>query len=234
MRRIVAALVAAFLAVVLFAHPAEGYAPTSLSIGTHNLLHGKAAPHAFADVIGWQEADTRRAHTRIRAMDGYRTYSRTEVPISWRTASWRYQDAGTVRTHKGLSRVSPHRYVTWVRLEHRRTHVVIVLMNTHAVSGAWNQNTGELAESWRRSMWGVHDRAVDRLADRFAAKGYRLFLTGDMNRLRHVYTYTCLRRADAGGIDVILRSTSSRLESREVLPYWGSDHRAERVRVNVH
>lgn len=231
--RFIAAVLASLALVfgLLTAAPADAQVPTSFTLGTHNMLHGKATPHRFADVIGWQEADGGKA--KLRALKGYATYAPNDVPISYRTSQWDLVAKGSIRTHRGNPRVSPHRYITWVVLKHERTGSKITVLNTHFVSGAWNSNDREKDESWRRVMWRTHDAKLRQIVEQRSARGERLFITGDFNRMSPP-SYPCVRATNARGVDFIYRSTSSRAGAAEALPKWGSDHRARRVSVRVH
>ncbi|MFZ5441973.1 MAG: endonuclease/exonuclease/phosphatase family protein [Myxococcota bacterium] len=101
-------------------------------------------------------------------------------PISWKKSEWKLEDSGFLRTHHGLAKVSPNRYITWVKLKHRDSGQELVRVNTHLVSGAWS--TPKPTTPWRRHQWRVHMEKLAHLVDRFESKGLKVIIGGDFNR----------------------------------------------------
>lgn len=207
----------------------------TFTVGTHNTKHGAATFNAFADIIGWQEVDNRRATARLRNImhtKGWGTIGRlgVEVPISFRDRDWHLHESDIERVHRGKPRVSPHRYLTWGRLEHKRWGDEIVFVNTHMVSGAFNANTHERAEAWRREMWNLHKARLTELLLEFRIAGHNVVLVGDLNR-QHGLTFNGMTRADSGSVDHIW--TNTKILEHNQLPRWGSDHPAERAKLQL-
>ncbi len=75
-------------------------------------------------------------------------------PISWKKSVWKMEDAGFLKTHNGKAKVSPNRYITWVKLKHRESGKQLIRINTHLVCGAWSEHKPTTA--WRREQWKMH------------------------------------------------------------------------------
>jgi hypothetical protein len=102
------------------------------------------------DTITWTEIETQAQIDRIQTRAGWATYwphkpggapvvhPANAVPISWRTSVYELVSGTTVRSSNGLARVSPHRYVTRVRLRHKASGASVVRVAHHAVSGVDN------------------------------------------------------------------------------------------------
>jgi len=140
-----------------------------------------------ADLIGWNEISPKRYFAAIKALgpkwghymphDGH---LRIPNPISWKKSVWKEESSGFVKTHGGKAKVSPNRYITWVKLKNRATGKEVVRMNTHLVSGAWSHHDGTTA--WRRKMWNTHMRKLDHLVKHFEKQGLDVVVGGDFNR----------------------------------------------------
>ena len=77
--------------------------------------------------------------------------------------------------------MSPNRYITWVKLRHKKTGKTIIRMNTHLVSGAWSKKK-KPAKAWRQAQWKVHIRKLKALVERFEKRGHTVIIGGDFNR----------------------------------------------------
>lgn len=140
------------------------------------------------DLIGWQEiGPPDRYFDAIKSLgkgwdhympkDGKR---RIPIPISWKKSEWDFKDAGYVRTHKGKEDVSPHRYISWVKLTNKKTGEEVVRMNTHLISGAWNPDKKH--QAWRKDMWHEHMDQLEKMVARFEKQGHKVVVGGDFNR----------------------------------------------------
>jgi hypothetical protein len=155
--------------------------------GTHNTLHGTAVAKPFADVIGWQEVDTKSGRAKFRNLAGYHSYIPAGAagadPISWRTSKFKLLHKHSLMAHGGLKGVSPNRYVNDVVLQHRATGQRIVIVNTHFVSGAWKH---QAPAAWRTSMWNIHLAKLRTRIAKLLPHQYPVFLGGDMNNPKRV------------------------------------------------
>ena len=105
---------------------------------------------------------------------------RIPIPISWKKSEFELKDAGFLRTHNGKAKVSPHRYITWVKLRNKDTGQDVIRINTHFVSGAWSSPKPTTA--WRREMWNIHQNKLENLVAKFKKQGHNVIVGGDFNR----------------------------------------------------
>lgn len=147
----------------------------------------RRAAHS-AGLIGWNEISPDRYFKAIRALGPswghYMPHDgglRIPNPISWKKSVWEKENAGFVKTHPGKAKVSPNRYITWVKLKHKATGREIVRINTHTVSGAFSHGHRPTTE-WRQRMWKIHMAKLHRLVEHFEKKGLTVIVGGDFNR----------------------------------------------------
>lgn len=117
------------------------------------------------------------------------------IPIAFKHKLWKVLEFGHELVHHGKAHTSPDRYINWAVLA-RRNRVrrgasgrrkVICFMNTHFVSGAWNDKP-KLNKEWRKLMWEVHwHRMSERIAT-FLMRGITVVFGGDFNR-KHVQPF---------------------------------------------
>lgn len=138
-------------------------------------------------LIGWNEIGPDRYFKAIKDLGpDWGHYMPTDGklripnPISWKKSEWEKLDGGFMRTHDGKAKVSPHRYVTWVKLKNKDTGKTIIRMNTHLVSGAWSKP--KPTTEWRRDMWNIHMKKMGDLIEKFENKGLPVIIGGDFNR----------------------------------------------------
>ncbi|RKG80014.1 hypothetical protein D7W79_09030 [Corallococcus exercitus] len=152
------------------------------------VVHDVKRAASQGSLIGWNEISPDRYFKAIRDLGpGWGHYMprdgglRIPNPISWKKSEWKLQgEPGFLRTHHGKEEVSPHRYITWVKLKNKETGKTIVRMNTHLVSGAWSGNKPH--KEWRQDMWNKHMDKLHDLVARFEKKGYPVIVGGDFNR----------------------------------------------------
>lgn len=139
-------------------------------------------------LIGWNEIGPERYFKAVKALgDEWGHYMPHDGglhipnPISWKKDVWKKEDAGFLRTHGGKAKVSPNRYITWVKLKHRASGQEVVRINTHLVSGAWKPGHRPTTE-WRREMWRTHIEKLHRVVDTFEKQGLTVIVGGDFNR----------------------------------------------------
>lgn len=154
------------------------------------VLHDVRKAAAQGDLIGWQEIGPSRYFDAIKSLgkdwghympkDGN---LRIPVPISWKKSEWDLKDAGFKRTHNGLAKVSPHRYITWAKLKNKESGEEVVRINTHLVSGAWTKGKLDRPTTpWRQEMWKKHMAQLDAMVSRFEKQGLKVVVGGDFNR----------------------------------------------------
>ena len=111
----------------------------------------------------------------------------------------------------------------WVVARHRATGRVAVFVNTHYVSGAWN-NKPKPHKEWRKAAWLDHWQALRDLAPKLAIRGPVIFV-GDFNRTDVTDWHPQLRWVDDRGIDKIAAVNARPLRAPRRLP-TRSDHDA--------
>lgn len=152
-----------------------------------SVVHDVKQAAKQAGLIGWQEIGPSRYFDAIENLgpkwahymprDGKK---RIPIPISWDKEQWQRKDAGFLRTHNGLAKVSPHRHISWVKLRNKATGQDVVRINTHLVSGAWS--SPKPTTEWRRKMWNIHMDKLENLVAKFQKQGLNVIVGGDFNR----------------------------------------------------
>lgn len=133
-----------------------------------------------ADVILWQEVETRDHRRAIEALPGYATFwpggPADAIPISYRLATFTTARFGQVRrAHAGEAKVTPARYVASIILTDL-DGVVWPVVNTHMISAAWTRHPE------RRKRWNRHARILARRCRYLARRWGRVVGGGDVNR----------------------------------------------------
>jgi len=207
----------------------------------------RRAAHA-GGLIGWQEIGPGRYFDAIKKLGpGWGHYMPHDGglhipnPISWKKSVWKKEDAGFLRTHHGKAKVSPNRYITWVKLKNRATGETVVRVNTHLVSGAWGEH--KPTTEWRRAMWKQHMEKLDGLVDRFKKQGLPVIIGGDFNRDsfevmgRRVVYDNKLNVGTHGGstLDYVMHTRDPQLHrrGRHVQHGYASDHDAVVARYRL-
>ena len=141
-------------------------------------------------LIGWNEIGPDRYFKAIRNlgkewghyMPKHGNY-RIPNPISWKKSEWELKGSGFMKTHGGMAKVSPARYITWAKLKHKDSDQTVVRINTHLVSGAWSGK--KPTTEWRRKQWNTHMDKLSKLVERFEKQGHTVIVGGDFNRDSH-------------------------------------------------
>lgn len=196
------------------------------------------------DIIGWQEIAPERYRDAIRDLPGFDHFmpKGLQTPISWKSKEFKLLDSGVERMHGGQAGVSPHRTVAWVKLQNKETGETMIHMNTHLVSGAWN-NEQTRSDPWRKAMWNRHMDKMGKLVERFEKKGHPVTITGDFNRnhfkvFGNKVAYDSGIRAGTHGsstLDYVMHTRHESLEkvSNRVDTRFNSDHNAVIVRYDL-
>jgi hypothetical protein len=155
-----------------------------------NVRHDVQQAARDGSLIGWNEIGPDRYFAAIKHLGpdwGHYMprdhHTRIPNPISWKKSIWNELDSGFVRTHQGKEKVSPARYITWSKLEHRDTQKTIVRINTHLVSGAFSENKS--SPHWREKHWHKHMQDLKDLISKFESEGLTVIVGGDFNRDSH-------------------------------------------------
>ena len=238
-----AALVSALAATVIGLAPGASAgevgatATATITIGTHNTLHGEATFHNFAGVIGWQEVDSAAARDKMRRQlgDEYQHYfpepgPAKAIPISWRKSRFELVKAGYKKTHDGEAKVTPARYITWVILKVKPTGKKFIFINTHFISGAWNKHPERQAR-WLRHYEILYNRVA---TFRKNHPNKPIFLVGDFNRKKAMsfpspVKYVPVEGVSGVPIDQIYCSSTVDHSKVKRLKKWGSDHFAYKM-----
>lgn len=136
-------------------------------------------------IVGWQEIKSARYKDAVRTVyrDDWETCQlASPIPISVRASNFKILKSGRQLTHHGRLLTSPDRYVSWAYVQCRDNPFKFIVMNTHYVSGAWNDKP-KLHKAWRQRMWEVHWRQQQTLVLDAYKAGYSIIGTGDFNRV---------------------------------------------------
>lgn len=211
------------------------------------LMHDVRKAAVAGDLIGWNEIAPKSYFAAIKALGpGWAHYMPSpnvvQTPISWKKSKFKKLDAGVVKMHHGLAGVSPNRYVTWVRLQDRKTGQTIVRMNTHTVSGAFS-NKHQSHRDWRVEHWQEHIQKLEKLIQKFSAKGDTVIVGGDFNRNhypvlgKNVKYDTSLKEGTHGSatLDYLMHAPDKSIKTvrGRVLRGFNSDHDAVVVKYRL-
>jgi endonuclease/exonuclease/phosphatase family metal-dependent hydrolase len=126
-------------------------------------------------------------------------YTDLAVPISVHT-DYEVIGGGRKKAHDGKAGASPARWVAWVIAQHRVTGEVVVFLNTHFVSGAWNSKP-KPHKTWRKHVWTDHWQLLRDLLPTLRQHG-PVIVVGDFNRVV-VQAFADFAWIDNRGIDKI-------------------------------
>ena len=101
------------------------------------------------------------------------------TPVAWNPAYWDKVGSSSHVLHRGLARVCQKRFITEVTLRRKGTSLVLRLLNTHFIPGAFKAHRGLRRQYWnaglkrlRRRVWAAtQQKNIDLIV-----------VTGDMNR----------------------------------------------------
>lgn len=147
-----------------------------------------------ADVVFRQEISPNDYKNLIQAHQpmGWRhAYLDMAIPISYRVGSdarWDFIGAGREKMHDFKSGISPTRWINWVILVDKTNQQRTVFLNTHFVSGAWNDKPVR-EKQWRKDMWNQHFRGMSARMKLLHDAGYNIVFGGDFNRIDIPYKF---------------------------------------------
>ena len=185
------------------------YAST-FEIGSYNIRHalsdGVAAADvkklaAGVDVIGLQEMSSRQRRNAVLAavqncstcvMRGVFFDSPAmigAVPILYREDRFTLYDSGsrmlsdtTYIGPKGAGPATlPPKYVTWVKLQEKRTGRFFYVLNSHAVASVQAADGGANTNQRRLALYRKHMDGVQALVSQFKRRQVGVFVIGDLN-----------------------------------------------------
>lgn len=188
------------------------------TIGTHNLLDGKAPATPFADVAFFTEAVP--AHVRREVGDTHAVYvcrkQRDLVIAVNKSLGWEMVPHYK-RAHWGIAKVTPNRGTYWLTNDKH----MVALVDEHRINAAFPPyRRGE--HLFRRLAWWSHTRMTLRIIRRLIRKGYTVHAGGDLNTPRGVSGYDGVLNERGTHYD---RLGSTRpLGPGKVLSRLGSDH----------
>ena len=144
--------------------------------------------------------------------------------------------------HGGRAGISPHRTVAWVKLKNKETGKTMIHVNTHLVSGAWNDKQ-QASDPWRQRMWKQHIEKMGRMVERFERKGHPVTISGDFNRnhfkvFGQKVAYDSNIQVGTHGsatLDYVMHTRHEALKklSAKVDDSFASDHNAVAVRYDL-
>ena len=145
----------------------------TLTIGTHNLLDGRAPATPFADVIFFTEA---HPINRLRSYETYKCRQQKDLVIAVADDLLWELDAHYAKALFGAKKVSPHRGTFWLTDDEAR----VALLVEHRVNAAFPPyKRGEAL--FRRLAWWSHTRMTLRIIRRLKKRGYTVYAGGDLN-----------------------------------------------------
>lgn len=193
-------------------------------------------------VVGWQEISNARYKKAVREVYGadWETCQLgVSIPISVRASAFKILKSGHQLAHHGKALASPNRYIAWAYLADRNDALCkFVLMNTHYVSGAWN-NKPKPHKKWRQRMWHVHYAQQKQLVLDAHRAGFTVVGTGDFNRVDVKKFHPDQHWLENGGIDKLwylegAHGPKIKVVSAALSTNLCSDHHLKTSRLQLH
>lgn len=233
-----------------------------------DVVHDVRMTARQSGVIGWQEITPERYDDAVQKLEeegNWETFwgqgkarkgleradEREPVgydtPISWRAKYWKFQEGGKWLLFEGEAKISKPRWLTWVRLEHRRTGAQVMFVNVHFISKAWSDKPAhrkdERPEMWRKAWRALVDW-LSEMIDEFPEMA--ICLMGDfnakLNRDAHAFDPSSVARRRIRGtfpnaIDHLFfingRKYKWIIEETEIMPGRRGDHQGRRAVVRL-
>lgn len=155
------------------------------TLGTHNLLDGKAPATPFAKVLFFTEALPTKVHREVGGThDVYSCRQQRDLAIAVRSGhGWdltpHYEQAVI-----GVRKVSPHRGTFWLTDD----VAMVALIDEHRINAAFPPyKRGE--KLFRKLAHWSHTRMTLRIIRRLKRKGYTIYAGGDLNTPEGVSGY---------------------------------------------
>lgn len=151
------------------------------TLGTHNLLDGKAPATPFADILFFTEA--KRVHLK-----GYRVFmcprQRDLVIAVAYDLGLDHLEEHYSQAIFGAKKVSPHRGTFWLTDDVAKVALIV----EHRINAAFPPyKRGE--KLFRKLAWWSHTRMTLRIIRRLKRQGYTIYAGGDLNTPEGVSGY---------------------------------------------
>lgn len=148
----------------------------TLTIGTHNLLDGRAPATDFADIIFFTEATARVQRDLVGTHDIYACEQQRDLVIAVRAAyEWSFEEH-YAKALFGAKKVSPHRGTYWLTDDDNMN----AFLAEHRINAAFPPyKRGEAL--FRKLAWWSHTRLTLKIIRRLKKKGYTIYAGGDLN-----------------------------------------------------
>lgn len=190
------------------------------TLGTHNLLDGKAPATAFADILFFTEA-INQAFGDLKVGRGYHIHTckqqRDLVIAVDRRLEWNHLEPHYKRALLGVRRVSPNRGTFWLTDD----VAMVALIVEHRINAAFPPfKRGE--KLFRKLAWWSHTRMTVRIIKRLKKQGYTIYAGGDLNTPSNVAGYKRKLIEVGDGLDRL--GSTEQLSSVRHLSRLGSDH----------
>lgn len=146
------------------------------TLGTHNLLDGKAKVTSFADILFFTEAKPFRG----RIFDTHDVYICKQqrdlvIAVAW-YLELDHLEEHYIPAHWGSRKVSPHRG-TFYLVDHKAK---VVLIDEHRINAAFPPfKRGE--KLFRKLAWWIHTRNTLKIIRKYKKLGYTIHAGGDLN-----------------------------------------------------
>ena len=192
-------------------------------------------------IVGWQEIGSDRYKRAVKGIygDDWETCQLSvPIPISVRSSNFKILKSGYQLTHHGKALATPNRYVSWAFVQGRDNPFKFIVMNTHYVSGAWN-NKPKPYKAWRKRVWEVHWKVQYDLVRGFHNAGYSILGTGDFNRVEVKRFHPDQVWLTKGGIDKLWflegkHGPQFKQVGDLIRTDMNSDHALKTARVRLH
>lgn len=188
----------------------------TITLGTHNLLDGKAPATAFADILFFTESLGAK-----RALAGYEIHTCQQqrdlmIAVDFRLR-WLNLEGHYAKAIFGAKKVSPHRGTFWLTDDVAKVALIV----EHRINAAFPPfKRGE--KLFRKLAWWSHTRMTLRIIRRLKKQGYTVHAGGDLNTPEGVSGYKG-ELHEVGRKYDRLGSTKPLRHARR-LPRLGSDH----------
>jgi hypothetical protein len=187
-----------------------------LTIGTHNLLDGKAPATNFARVIFFTES-WGAARAQLKDHNIYTCPKQRDLMIAVdKLLPWKFEEHYSKAVF-GAKKVTPHRGTYWLTDDDHRVALIV----EHRINAAFPPfRRGEAL--FRKLAWWSHTRMTLRIMRRLKRQGYTIYAGGDLNTPEGVSGYKGVLHEVGRKYDRL--GSTKPLRTVRRLPALGSDH----------